>query len=146
MSAGSYSYNISDDNGCLTSGSVSINQPNPLTAISSNTDVSCNGGSNGTAEINSISGGVPPYSTNWFGADTNNLNAGSYSYSVSDNNGCSTSGTVSINQPNPLTAISSSTDVSCNGGNDGTAEIFSISGGVTPSSCLLYTSPSPRDH
>ncbi|GIS08375.1 MAG: hypothetical protein CM15mP112_04870 [Flavobacteriales bacterium] len=132
LNAGSYSYNISDDNGCLISGSVSINQPNPLTAISSSTDVSCNGGNDGTAEINSISGGVPPYSTDWFGVDTNNLNTGSYNYSVSDNNGCLTSGSVSINQPNLLTAISSSTDVSCNGGNDGTAEINSISGGVPP--------------
>ena len=123
MNAGSYSYNVSDNNGCSTNGSVSINQPNPLSSISSNTDVSCNGGSDGTAEINSIIGGVPPYSTDWFGVDTNNLSAGSYNYNVSDNNGCSTSDSVSINQPNPLTAISSSTDVSCNGGNDGTAEI-----------------------
>ena len=49
---------------------------------------------------------------------------------VSDNNGCSTSGSVSINQPNLLTAISSSTDVSCYGGSDGTVEITSISGGT----------------
>ena len=58
--------------------------------------------------------------------DTNNLNAGSYNYNVSDINGCSSSGSVSINQPNPLTEISNSTDVSCNGGSDGTAEIISI--------------------
>ena len=77
MSTGSYSYNVSDNNGCLTSGSVSISQPNLLTAISSSTDVSCYGGSDGTAEINNISGGTPPYSTDWFGVDTNNLNAGS---------------------------------------------------------------------
>ena len=110
--------------------SVSINQPNPLTSISSYTDVSCNGGSNGTAEVNNISGGVPPYNTDWFGVDTNNLSAGSYNYNVSDNNGCSTSGSVSINQPNPLTSISSYTDVSCNGGSNGTAEVNNISGGV----------------
>ena len=51
-----------------SSGSVSINQPNPLTEISNSTDVSCNGGSDGTAEIISIAGGTLPYSTNWFGS------------------------------------------------------------------------------
>ena len=115
MSAGSYNYNVSDNNGCSTSGSVSINQPNPLTSISSYTSVSCNGGSDGTAEINNITGGVPPYNTDWFGIDTNNLSAGSYNYNVSDNNGCSTSGSVSINQPNPLnvTLTSSSNITDC---------------------------------
>ena len=132
LSAGNYSYQILDVNQCSINGSISINQPNPLNTITSSTDVSCNGGSDGTAEISSISGGVPPYSTDWFGVDTNNLNAGSYNYNVSDINGCSSSGSVSINQPNPLTEISNSTDVCCNGGSDGTAEIISIAGGTLP--------------
>ena len=81
LSAGIQTCTITDLNNCTTSESITISEPNALNFSTVTTNVSCNGGSNGTARINSISGGVPPYSTNWFGVDTNNLEFGIYLYS-----------------------------------------------------------------
>ena len=91
-----------------TTASASITQP--LTALSATTassNVSCNGGNNGTITL-TANGGTAPYTYNRTGGDTtqnlNNLVAGNYSVTVSDNNGCSTTASASITQP--LTALS----------------------------------------
>tara|TARA_B100000900_G_scaffold84456_1_gene68335 strand:+ start:3890 stop:11206 length:7317 start_codon:yes stop_codon:yes gene_type:complete len=129
LSAGTYSYLVLDNNGCVDSGSITITEPLAVSVSSSTTDVLCNGENSGTAEITNISGGTPPYSKNWFGVDTTSLFAGTYSYLVSDNNGCVDSGSVFIDEPTVLIATDSSTNVSCNGGNDGGATVY-ISGGT----------------
>ena len=115
LSAGTYSYHVLDNNGCIDSGSVTITEPLAISVSSSTTDVLCNGENSGTAEITNISGGTLPYSTNWFGVDTTSLSAGNYSYQVVDFNLCSINGSVSINQPNPLSATTNSTSISCFG-------------------------------
>tara|TARA_B100001093_G_scaffold305440_2_gene291519 strand:- start:78823 stop:86139 length:7317 start_codon:yes stop_codon:yes gene_type:complete len=129
LSAGTYSYLVLDNNGCVDSGSVTIAEPLAISVSSSTTDVLCNGENSGTAEITNISGGTLPYSTNWFSVDTTSLSVGTYSYLVSDNNGCVDSGSVFIDEPAVLIATDSSTNVSCNGGNDGGATVY-ISGGT----------------
>ncbi|MEZ5172007.1 MAG: hypothetical protein R2850_00455 [Bacteroidia bacterium] len=48
--------------------------------------------------------------------------AGNYSVSVSDNNGCSTSGNYTINQPSAIVLQASSTNASC-GNSDGSATV-----------------------
>ncbi|MDC0204481.1 T9SS type A sorting domain-containing protein, partial [Flavobacteriales bacterium] len=115
--------------------SVNITQPDSITIVSqTTTNIDCYGGNDGTATL-SISGGTPPYSENWFGANPNALSAGTYSYQVSDNHGCfntGSSGNITITQPvMPLTVSEITTNVSCNGGNDGIATL-SISGGTPP--------------
>ena len=49
-----------------------------LTSATS-TDVTCHGGSNGSASVN-YQGGVGPYEENWYGFDPSSLEAGTYSY------------------------------------------------------------------
>ena len=136
LSAGTYTATITDNNGCSTTASATITQP--LTALSATTatiNVSCNGGNNGTITL-TANGGTAPYTYNWTGGATtqnlNNLVAGNYSVTVSDNNGCSTTASASITQP--LTALSASTassNVSCNGGNNGTITL-TANGGTAP--------------
>ena len=59
--AGSYSCVITDALGCsFTSPTVTVTQPLALTATSSFTDVSCDGGSDGTATV-TPTGGTLPY-------------------------------------------------------------------------------------
>ncbi|MFH1321784.1 MAG: T9SS type A sorting domain-containing protein [Bacteroidota bacterium] len=69
------------------------------------TDVTCNGGSDGTA-IATLSGGSPPYSFNWSnGATAGNINgitAGYYSLTVTDSQGCSVIDSITINEPLPI--------------------------------------------
>jgi len=102
------------------------------------TNVTCNGSTNGTASISST-GGVGTLTYNWTPgnptgdgtASVTNLSAGSYSCTVTDANGCTASQTVTITQPNVLVStITSQTNVSCFAGTNGAASIL-VSGGTT---------------
>lgn len=140
LSQGTYQVTVNDANGCTTISTVTITEPPLLTAsISATTNVSCNGLSNGRAVV-TANGGTLPYTYLWNDnqqLDTaSNLSAGSYSVTVTDNKGCTATANIIINEPAQLTVSNaSSTDVSCNGGNDGQATV-NISGGTTPYSYL----------
>jgi hypothetical protein len=69
LTAGDYSYVATDLNGCLASGSISMDGPPPLlweVLTSSNQD-SCSGG--WSAEV-LITGGTPPYAVQWSVTDS----------------------------------------------------------------------------
>ena len=122
-----------------------------LSATTSQSNVFCNGGSNGTATV-TASGGVTSYSYSWApsggtSATATGLTSGSYTVTITDSESTQITRNFTITQPTAInTATGSQTNVSCNGGTNGSASV-SPSGG-TPGytySCLLYTSPSPRD-
>ncbi len=116
---------------------VTIN-PSPELTIHL-THPSCNGESTGSASV-SVSSGEPPFSFLWSDGQTTssatNLAAGSYSITITDNNGCSSNTSIEIIDP-PLLVIDlpSFTSPSCYGGNDGTATIH-VNGGSPPYSYL----------
>lgn len=140
LSAGNYTLNLTDDNGCVISQSITLNNPLVLNASISvvsdynGEDVSCYGSSDGIAEV-IPSGGVSPYTYDWSNGSTNQqasgLSAGSYSVQYTDLNGCSKTISIDVLQPDTLNIEASIVDVSCNGGNDGSIDI-TPSGGVTP--------------
>jgi hypothetical protein len=108
-----------------------IPPPCNLTVSCSSTDVSCNGGSDGSATVSSTGGiGTVTYSWSNGGSGSTNLNlsVGSYSVLATDANGCTASCSVNISQPGALTVSCSGTDVSCNGGSDGSATVSSTGG------------------
>ncbi|MBI1289479.1 MAG: T9SS type B sorting domain-containing protein [Flavobacteriales bacterium] len=134
LCASTYTVTVTDANGCTASESVTITGPNGLSSsIVSQTNVSCNGLCDGTAVVEGT-GGTPPYTYQW--NDINNttndtitgLCAGTYSVTVTDNNGCVSVSTVTITQPNPLSASTTASDVSCFGQCDGTATVFPTGG------------------
>ncbi|MCC7233542.1 MAG: T9SS type A sorting domain-containing protein, partial [Bacteroidia bacterium] len=125
--AGTYTYTVTDNNGCTASCTATVNEPALLVASCSATDVSCNGGNNGTTTV-TASGGTAPYTGT---GTTTGLVAGTYTYTVTDNNGCTATCTATVNEPALLVASCSGTDVSCNGGSDGTATV-TASGGTAP--------------
>lgn len=147
LAAGTYSVVISDANGstggCTASVSVTITQPAaPLTLSTSQVNVLCNSGSNGSIDI-TPAGGTAPYSYLWSnGATTQDLSglpAGTYTVNVSDANGttggCAATATITITQPTALTqsvtafTYPSGTNISCFGLSDGSANL-TIGGGV----------------
>ncbi len=134
LAAGNYTLTVKDFNLCTATKTVTVNQPTQLTASISSTNVSCNGGSNGSAVV-TATGGTAPYSYSWnvggTNASNNNLAAGTYTVEITDANGCTTSSSVTITEPSALTATTSKTDVSCNGGNDGSASV-NVNGGTAP--------------
>lgn len=81
------------------------------------TDVSCNGGSNGTISL-SVDGGTAPYTYLWSNGATSSsiteLTAGSYSVTVRDSSGEQTVvNNLNVHQPSILTTTSSTTATSC---------------------------------
>ena len=107
LTAGNYSVTLTDAKGCNATQTFSITQPTALVATPSSTNVSCNSGSNGTASV-SVSGGTPGYTYLWNnGATTasiNGLTAGTYSVTITDNNGCTATQAFTITEPTALVA------------------------------------------
>jgi hypothetical protein len=137
LSPAVYTATVTNTFGCTASDTATVGQPTLLTAsISASTNVSCNGGSNGTATV-SVIGGTGSYNYNWTGPGVGlnprtNLPIGIHTVTVSDANGCSDTATVTITQPLPLTANADSTSTTCFGDNNGTAFVSFINGGVAP--------------
>lgn len=137
LSAGTYTLNVIDSNGCNTTASVTITQPaNALAAsISSSSGVSCNGGNNGSATV-AATGGTGPYNYSWSSggssATENNLSIGTYTVTITDANGCTATASATITQPALLVAsVGSATNITCYGSNNGTATIV-VTGGTNP--------------
>ena len=81
---------------------MTITEPAALVATCSVvSNVSCNGGSDGSVSVSKASGGTAPYTGT--GSFTG-LAAGSYTYNVSDANGCTASCSVTITEPAILVA------------------------------------------
>jgi subtilisin-like proprotein convertase family protein len=147
LSAGTYICTVTDANSCTKSQSITITQPNAINITASSSNVSCNGGNDGTANV-SVSGGNSPYSYFWNNnattASISSLTAGTYTCTVTDNNNCTKTQSVSITQPAGMNITASGSNVSCNGGNDGTANV-SVTGGNAPYTYLWnnnFTTPS----
>jgi gliding motility-associated-like protein len=129
LNAGVYQVTVSDlSNGCVHIVNVTITQPTQLSATTTQNNVTVIGGNDGSATANPFDG-APPYTFLWSNGQTtqtiNNLVAGTYSVTVTDFNGCTTTNSVVINQPpcNNLTAAVYPNGVTCNGGSDGSASV-----------------------
>lgn len=110
VGSGTYSYTVTDANGCTATTSVTVTQPTALAMDVSATAVSCFGGD--STVIVTASGGTAPYT----GTGTFTVKAGTYEYTVTDANGCSVKKGITVTQPTLLTASSSATEISCFGG------------------------------
>jgi|GEM_PF-3402010 len=134
LTAGTYSVTVTDAKGCTTTRTKTISEPAALVATTSGTDVNCYNGANGTIDL-TVTGGTTPYTYSWGGGftteDRTGLTAGTYTVVVTDNKGCTATATKTIAQPTALTAVATNTNVSCNGGTNGTVDL-TVAGGTTP--------------
>lgn len=142
-----YGFDVVDANGCLlTIPSVILTQPFPIQVNSSFTPIQCFGGT-GSIVIQAT-GGRAPFTIQWeYAVDgvnfasapefdqsftLNNLPAGAYRYTLTDNGGCPpVVETIVLNQPTQTTLTFDATDVSCFGGNDGSVRLFPSGGPST---------------
>ncbi len=134
LTAGMYSVTVTDANGINDTETITITHPNALTSsVISQTNVTCYGAFDGSATISAV-GGTSGYTYSWTpsggtSATITGRAAGEYSCTITDANGCTTTQLVTITQPNALSSsITSQTDVSCNGGSDGSATIIASGG------------------
>src|SRR5205823_125082 len=145
LAAGSYTITVKDANGCTTTQPVTITQPASAisASISSQTNVACFGGSTGSVTV-AGSGGTSPFTFSKDGVNFGSsgtfgsLAAGSYTITVKDGNGCTTTQPVTITQPASAlgSSISSQTNVACFGGSTGSVTVAG-SGGTSPYSYAI---------
>ncbi len=133
--AGTYTCTITDASLCTTTQTVTLTEPAAITTtISSQTDVACNGASNGSASVTAIGGGGS-YTYSWSpvggtSSSANGLMAGTYTCTITDANACTQTQLVSIVEPSAMvSSISSQTNVACNGASTGSATI-AVTGGT----------------
>lgn len=137
LSAGTYDLTVTDASGCTASNSFTLTEPDALVF---NTPVIVNNGcvvSVGGSITANAGGGTPGYTYNWVqqsnnqaytGQTINNLNADNYAVTVTDLNGCTATDVYTVTSVTPLLFTQAQTEVSCAGGNDGTATITVTSG------------------
>ena len=143
VSAGSYTLQITDDNGCVvTSGPHVVNSINNLAIDSTGvllSDENCSA-TDGSITGIILTGGALPYTYQWngnaaSGADTAGLSAGSYTLVVTDNNGCvDSTGVYTISSVNTLSIDTTGfliSDENCSAA-DGSITGILVSGGSAP--------------
>jgi len=135
LSAGTYSVLITDSKGCTTTFSATVAQPPALSGSTQVNDASCFGSTNGNATVN-MSVGQSPFGYQWdvnAGSQTTqmatNLAMGTYSVLVTDDDGCTKSFTVTVNQPSALSMSVTSAPDTC-GLNTGSASVTNQTGGT----------------
>ena len=145
LGAGYYTLTVTDSKLCKdTAGMRLLAIPKVGAALSSVSNVSCYGGTNGAVSI-SATAGIPPYNYLWSTGSSsngltalNNLSAGNYTVTITDSYNCSNTTVASITQPVPLTlGVLAISGVNCTQSNFGSIAI-SAAGGTAPLSYSWY--------
>jgi hypothetical protein len=142
--AGTYSVTVTDANNCTTTNSATITQPSSaVSSTKTQVNVLCFGNATGSIDL-SVVGGTSGYTYSWTASsggsvpsgqansqDLTGLVAGTYSVTVTDANGCTTSNSATITQPSAaLSSSKTQVNISCFGLSDGSIDL-SVSGGTT---------------
>jgi hypothetical protein len=115
----------------------SICDPSAITLTTSKSNVSCNGASNGTTQVNASGGAGTNYTYSW---NTNpvqttqflqNLDGGFYTVTVTDERGCTASTQIEIRNPTPLVVFNIPVHSNPTGSPSGEINQL-ISGGIAP--------------
>lgn len=137
LASDNYSLTVTDQTGCSATAAYQVTQLTPLNFTPVFTNVSCNGGNDGTAGIN-VTSGSTPYQYNWNGTGNspnntiNGLSAGLVNVTVSDAN-CSATAAITISEPSAIViTLLSQTNVLCDGGNNGALEVVATGGTPGP--------------
>lgn len=135
IAQGSYTVSVTDNTGCNSNSAFTINAPSAFSAVMNTTNLTCNGNNTGTASV-VVNGGTPGFTYSWApsgnGSNPMNLAAGNYTVTVTDANGCTTTVSNTITEPAVINAsISSKTNVTCEGGQDGAVTV-TTAGGTAP--------------
>ncbi|MEI7897761.1 MAG: T9SS type A sorting domain-containing protein [bacterium] len=147
LTAGNYSVTVTDTHGCNEISSTTITQPGAalVVSVTAQTNVLCHGNATGAATVTATYG-TPGYTFIWSSGQSSaaitGLVAGSYTVTVTDAHGCTTSTAATITQPDAvLTAPASVVNhVSIYLGSDGVATV-TPAGGTPGYSYSWSTSP-----
>ncbi len=118
LEAGDYTVDIMDDLGCPTSIDVTVPAPDtlmsdPLIVL----PIGCNGAL-GSVSVE-LTGGTAPFTFSWSNMSTDSIATGlingDYDVTITDDNGCSTTDMVTLDEPISIFNLAVPTDALCNG-------------------------------
>jgi gliding motility-associated-like protein len=134
LAAGTYNFTVTDANNCTKIGAASVTQPTAILLDSLTINVSCNAAMDGSAKV-LVQGGTIPYAYAWSananGQTTDSivgLNGGTYTVTVTDDNNCTATITMYVDEASPIVLTTSMTQATCNGLADGTATVTATGG------------------
>jgi hypothetical protein len=147
IAAGTSNFTVRDANGCLTTQTITITQPQVLLVSAVKTNIICKG-TQSTVTV-SATGGTPPYT----GIGVFQKTAGTHSFVVLDSNGVSASTTVVVTEPalalagtvtaGNITTANGTTSITVSGVSGGSSPYtFSLNGGTYQSSSSFSNVPS----
>ena len=137
--AGTYTVQVTDASGCIANSTTTITGGGDAPVISGTVnDVSCFGAADGDIII-SVTGGNQPYTYAWSSGSTSASNEsglpGLYAVVVTTADGCSSSASFEIVEPDEITILANVTHPNCN--NTFGAIDLTISGGVVGAGYLF---------
>ncbi|WP_304233702.1 hypothetical protein [Jiulongibacter sediminis] len=127
--SGIYTLTATNLFGCAFTATVEVIVDNPVLSTTQS-NVICNGGSTGSINL-TVSGPASSHSYSWSNGatteDISGLTAGTYSVTVTSNNGCIATTSVTITEPAAVVPSVTPTAALCNGAN-GSASLSAIGG------------------
>ncbi|MBP6256392.1 hypothetical protein KA405_01365 [Patescibacteria group bacterium] len=130
--AGTYAVTVISTEGCEANKKITITEPDPLVLESIIENPICYGSTDGLIDVQA-EGGTSSYQYVWNSGLTDHLqtklDAGSYSVTVTDANGCTTNETFVLTQPDSISIVAKIQPSSCEGLPSGAIDL-TISGGV----------------
>ena len=141
LTAGYYSVNVTDANGCIGSGGGTVSASTPITVTYTASSSLCTSAT-GAATV-TPTGGTAPYTINWYttppqsGTIATALSPGTYYFHVTDAVGCIRNGNVPIPPVDVISASFSTSSALCTTATGG-ASVYP-SGGTTPYTYLWNT-------
>lgn len=141
LSAGTYALELEDLNGCIFIDSFTLEAPDSLENTFTTSEyiggwgVSCFEANDGNI-TSSSTGGTQPHSYVWSNnagnnSSISNLEAGTYTITITDDNGCEYIDEATITEPDELTATSSIENITCYNSQNGIFDVFASGGTET---------------
>ncbi len=134
LPAGTLTVTAQDANGCEATTSLDITGPPAITLSLAADSVKCLGGADGQASV-MANGGAGSFSYQWSAGNTpdqpstGGLSAGTYTVTVSDQNGCTEEGSIEVGQPaTAVSVVAAQTFTGCYGENGSEAAATGMGG------------------
>jgi hypothetical protein len=138
LSAGIYTFTITDGSGNTVSDEVLLENPESISITGTVIQPQCQGVNDGSIQL-VVEGGAAPYSFVWSNGSTDqnqvNLTAGLYSVEVTDANNCSATQSLTLSNETSLSVLTDVMQPSCQDGTAGSITL-TTSGGTEPYSYI----------
>lgn len=132
LNAGTYTYTVTDGNGCTIVDQAIITEPPPILINETITEIDCYGSGTGSIDL-TVNGGVGEFEYEWASGeitqDIYNLSTGGYTVTIMDGNGCIRVQDWVVNQPPTIDVGISLVPALCFDSANGGAQI-NANGGV----------------